>query len=795
MSTLADRCYATLIDGGQIDWHALELKLGVGSPELAEIHRMARLFDAFSDTRTGQNKKELHCLFMWGHLRVTAPIGEGTFGRVYRAFDTILERDVALKLRRDAPLQARAFIAEARRLAQVRHPNVLAVHGAAVYEGQAGIWSDLIQGETLSERVGKHGPLPSDEIIAIAQALTAALRAVHEAGLLHGDVKPSNVMCETGSDRIVLMDFSSAGEQGFANRHGLLGSPATMAPEQLRGEAVSTAADLYGLGVILHFLTSGRYPKLPGAALRSGYAYADAPDESTKRPLRRLYPLRQLVRALLANAPEQRPDIRTISHRLDRIASAPARRRRRAGRLTTIAALSVGLSVALWQGQLAREQAISAERTRDFVVGLLGVAKPDGNPAGADMTVRDMIFSAIPRVETELTGAPESQAEIRTQLGSALFQLGDTDQALSLVLSSVDQLKSLTPDSAQLADALALQALVERRRGRTVSAETALRQAQSIAEKLPANEENRLRLIQLATTRFGLVFQEGQYLEAVQIAEQARDMRIRLLGSNDPGVAVDWNNVGAVLLALDRYAQAETAYRRALALLQSDPELSPVRQVWLRVGIGGALTGQGQYGAAQSELERSLDIALSMLGEKHALIGTILTGQARIHFYQDRHEEADRLFARAVDILDKQQHYTQGHVELRWGTALLAMERNERAASTLAKAIEHASTRLHADGPVVQSARAAHGLAIARLGQVDSGEKNVREALIRLEQLGLREHSHYAMAALYLTEILRLRGDWTHAAEWHDIGSRTLVAVLGKDHPRIELLHSGPYLP
>src|SRR6187402_2939314 len=114
----------------------------------AALGKLARLQRAFADLQWAElEAPAAHApvLFQWGHLAVLASIGVGGFGEVYRAFDPMLHREVALKLRRTgnqfAPVAGRAFIEEARRLAQVRHPHVLAVHGAAVHDGRAGIWT------------------------------------------------------------------------------------------------------------------------------------------------------------------------------------------------------------------------------------------------------------------------------------------------------------------------------------------------------------------------------------------------------------------------------------------------------------------------------------------------------------------------------------------------------------------------------------------------------------------------------------------------------------------------------
>ena len=204
-------------------------------------------------------------LFTWGHLQVLQKLGEGSFGEVYRAFDPVLERDVALKLRRaeqpEGIVGRRAILDEARRLARVRHPNVLTVHGADVHDGRVGLWTDLISGQTLEERLRQDGPLGAHEAALAGIELCDALAAVHAQGLTHGDVKAANIMRERGG-RVVLMDFGAVTEVPRCGSGGgaTLGTPLVMAPEVLRGETPGTTADLYSLGVLLYRLVSGHYP-------------------------------------------------------------------------------------------------------------------------------------------------------------------------------------------------------------------------------------------------------------------------------------------------------------------------------------------------------------------------------------------------------------------------------------------------------------------------------------------------------------------------------------------------------
>src|SRR5262249_6046787 len=139
----------------------------------------------------------------WGELTVLQEIGRGVFGRVFRARDG-LGRDVALKLFRD-PADSSRLLREGELLARIRPANVIDVYGAGRFDNQVGIWMELIRGRTLEDELKNRGPLSADEARLIGLDLSRALAAVHEAGLIHRDVKAQNVMREEGG-RVVLMD-------------------------------------------------------------------------------------------------------------------------------------------------------------------------------------------------------------------------------------------------------------------------------------------------------------------------------------------------------------------------------------------------------------------------------------------------------------------------------------------------------------------------------------------------------------------------------------------------------------
>ncbi|HXE80033.1 MAG TPA: serine/threonine-protein kinase [Vicinamibacterales bacterium] len=201
----------------------------------------------------------------WAHLRLIEEIGRGGFGRVYRAWDTALAREVALKLVRVSEAHSREasslVLEEGRMLARVRHPNVVTVYGALQIGNEVGLWMELVRGRSLADVVRTDGPRGAEEAAVIGLAVCRALAAVHAAGLVHRDVKAHNVMRESGG-RIVLMDFGAGRDASIVEPAGwgAPGTPAYMAPEVIAGEPATRASDIYSVGVLLYFLVTGRHP-------------------------------------------------------------------------------------------------------------------------------------------------------------------------------------------------------------------------------------------------------------------------------------------------------------------------------------------------------------------------------------------------------------------------------------------------------------------------------------------------------------------------------------------------------
>ena len=198
----------------------------------------------------------------WGKYTLSDRVGAGSYGAVYRAWDSDLERDVAIKILHarfgDTRLKDN-LLREGRALAKIRHDNVVRVLGVESHDDRVALCMEYVKGQTL-DQVVRRGALNAREATAVGEDLCRAVAAVHRAGYLHRDIKAKNVMRDD-TGRIVLMDFGTGRlADGPAGRGDRAGTPLYMAPEVLENGPASASSDVYSLGVLLYHLVTGDYP-------------------------------------------------------------------------------------------------------------------------------------------------------------------------------------------------------------------------------------------------------------------------------------------------------------------------------------------------------------------------------------------------------------------------------------------------------------------------------------------------------------------------------------------------------
>ncbi|MBZ0270052.1 protein kinase [bacterium] len=272
MNVRVERIASRIADGLDVDWEREREDGETTDRQLGSLRALDRISSFHRDLPTDADAEETTTISLpdgaptgssgtitaWGGLEIRRRLGEGAFGEVYHAFDPGLQRDVALKLFKTANKEQ--VLREGRALARVRHPNVLVVHGVDEHDDRVGLWMDLLRGSDLREVVSEQGTLGPQEAALVGIDLCRALAALHQAGLVHRDVKPSNVMRETGG-RIVLLDFGASCDPDALEHRVVHGTPLFIAPEIWRGESgASVRSDLYALGVLLFWLVTAAYP-------------------------------------------------------------------------------------------------------------------------------------------------------------------------------------------------------------------------------------------------------------------------------------------------------------------------------------------------------------------------------------------------------------------------------------------------------------------------------------------------------------------------------------------------------
>jgi TolB-like protein len=336
-----------------------------------------------------------------GHYQIVSLLGRGGMGEVYRCRDPRLARDVAIKtlpgdVARD-PDRLSRFRREARALAAVNHPGIAAIHGLEESAGHTFLVLELVEGETLAERLERSGPVPLDESLKIAAQVADALDSAHARGIAHRDVKPANIKI-TPEGRAKVLDFGlaksaegspldlalSAVPTAVTAVGQVVGTPAYMSPEQARGQAVDHRTDIWAFGCVLFELLSGSRP----------FRGANLPDLMTavvsRQPDWSLLPARtpERVRAVLRRCLEK-----DVARRMAALGEARAEIERvQAGRrgvsrravVTTVAlgvVAAVAGAIALNTGGLRDRLAGLAGGPRIRSIAVLPLRNATGDPA------------------------------------------------------------------------------------------------------------------------------------------------------------------------------------------------------------------------------------------------------------------------------------------------------------------------------------------------------------------------------------------------------------------------------
>ncbi len=775
-----------------------------------------------------------------GAWRLVEPLGEGGMGEVWLAerIEGGFKQQAALKLVRAAVAREHAlarFRLERQVLAHLNHPAIAKVlDGGIAPDGRPWFAMELVAGRPITD-FARERSLPLRERLLLLIAVCEAVDYAHRSLVVHRDLKPSNIVV-TPSGEPRLLDFGLAkmleadDDPGLTRTHMLAFTPAYAAPEQVLGGAITTATDVYALGVLLYELLTGRLPHDRGA--RSPAALADmVSHETVTRPslaLRRdlsgvpaapdaVHRARAMegdVDTIALKALHREPERRyqgaaALADDLRRylegrpIAARPDtlgyRARRFVGRHRVVVALAAlaflslatGLGAALVQRNHARREADRAqsearraERIKGFALELLSQADPTQSTRGREMSAAELLHSAAAQVEKGLADEPAARTEMRMVVARGLVSLGESKEALPLLDRSLAEMRSRPTEPAALSLALHEKAKALFNSSDLEGSRAAAEEALALLDGLGAQADAEAR-IRVRTTLLRLANVQGRHADAVDIGRRNLEERRALLGPDAPALAPDWNNLAASQLALDRYADAERGFREASRLLALDPKAPESRQAWIKNGIGSAVWSLGRLDESRRELEQAREIAVRTLGPEHELVGLTLLNMGVTGAREGRTADALARLEEARTIYARLNHPQIARVDLERGVVRLTLGRDAEAERILADLTARFAQRPQDRSEVRYRGQAALGLARARLGRTAEGAALAQDALGELEKSGLGSSDDYAYSAAYLAEILERQGKGDEARAWRERSQATLVSLLGRDHPAL----------
>ena len=664
-----------------------------------------------------------------GPWRLAERLGAGGMGEVWAAerADGTFEQRVAVKLLKrglETERLVERFLLERRILGRLEHPGIARLLDAgSTPDGRPYFVLERVDGMPITRFAAERG-LGVEARLELVRAACEAVDFAHRNLVVHRDLKPSNVLVDAGG-AVKLLDFGIAkliegdSDGQRTELEGRALTPAYAAPEQIRGDAVTTATDVYSLGVLLYELLTGRLPhrrstrswpelaseleretvERPSAAARRGEAGSAPAGMSPDRLVRRLAgDLDTIVLKALAAEPERRyPTAAALAEDLRRhlarlpISARPDALGYRVGRfvgrnrLAVIAAAAVvvalvaGLAAALWQADRATRAARRAERVRDFLVSIFESRDPDLG-AGRGQTVEQLVDDSAARLASELAGEPEVEADLSDALARAESSLGRFENAERLARRALDlRSASFGERSPETAASLTTLGAIAQARGDAGAAEELLRRAIALAADGTAAEgvETSRARIELSAA----LTDQGRYPEALEQAERGHGALLAALGPDHR----------ATLNALSRHARAAidggdrlAAERLLREALSGDPArtaTSPVSRAVLRRQLADALMFLRHNEEARREIDRALEELERLLGGDHLEVVMALHVRSMVRGQAGDFEGASQDALRGLAILERidPDHPMRGTLFSAEATSLLHLGQLDRA--------------------------------------------------------------------------------------------------------------------
>ncbi|MEZ4423491.1 MAG: serine/threonine-protein kinase [Gemmatimonadota bacterium] len=696
-----------------------------------------------------------------GRYRILRLLATGGMGITYLAerADGAFDRTVALKVGRRlfGPEGRERQLREVSILARLHHPHIVPLMDAGLTpEGYPYLVMEFIDGVPLTTYCdARH--LGVSERLHLFDDLLAALEHAHRNLVVHQDIKPSNILV-TEEGILRLLDFGIARvltPTGAVGGGGSAYTPAYAAPEQVRGEPVTTATDVFGCGVLLHELLTGRRP-LSRRGSRPAAGGRAVPDAAADRPANRLSAdadrhagpaprhvpadLLAVVERALAPEPDARyPSVEALrsdltAWRRGRPVSVYAERRgyragkfvRRNARVVGAIALAVvtllgGLGATVWQARQAAAEAARAEAVTAFVLTLFESTDPDRSGT-SEVRAQDLLRRSVPRIDQELAGQPLLQAELWMVVADAFQRLGNYQDALPLVERALERRRALQgPVHADIAESLSRLSRLYYLRSDFTAAEAPLLDALAMQSTLfgtrhPAVATSQDNLAELRRV-------EGELDIADSMATMALATRRALLGPVHTEIGWSLNNLAVIRRAQGRLEDARALFEESLAMKRQlfGPAHSEI--LITTNNLGNVLRLQGSFDEAVEVYRAVVDTVLEVFGEGHPTTTTTLNNLAVTLFQAGRAEEAQSMFRRTLaswEARGELEHTNAVATRNNLASVLLSLGHTEEAIATARQAAE-SWARLH--GPTDRRVGVALvTLALALEEKGDSGE-------------------------------------------------------------------------
>ncbi len=768
-----------------------------------------------------------------GGFEILRRLGSGGMGTVYlaRRRGDGLDRDVALKVvgrTGEEPARER-FRAEQRILSRLEHPNVARLYEAGIDEHGAPYFvMEYVDGLTIDDYADQEG-LTLEERVRLVRQLADALAYAHRNLIVHRDVKPSNILV-TADGIVKLLDFGVAKlleaepdrDHPPLTRPGApLLTPEYASPEQIRGEPVTTAADVYATGVLLYELLtgvrpyeftsrspvhieaviSGTEPRRPSAAVTGAGARAAEARRSVPSKLARSLSgdLDWVLLKALRKEPEARyGSIQELSEDLDRylrgqpvLARRPTpwyRTRRFVGRNRgpvaavglIIASLTLGLAGTRWQADRATREAEQASRVKELVVGLFEGVAPDV-AQGRQVTALELLEQGQRTLLTGLEDEPEVRTELLNILGGVYTSLGEYTRAEPLLDSALAVAEALG-DETLLLSALAAMADLRYATGEYEEGEALARRRLDLQRRVDPDPSTALAAAMTDVATF--LSSTARYEEAEGLFLEALELD-RALGAADKE-GQDWNSLSILRARRSDYDGAIEAGRSAVAAHRRHAPGDNTGIATALATLAWALDGKGEFGSADSVYQEALAIRRRILGDSHPHTAILLNNLGSMRQKEGRLSEARTLHEEALAL--RRGIFGNDHQDVAASLNNLAIvdyyEQNYSGAEVaFREALRIFRLNLAADHPNVLTGTNNLAAVLREQGKLNDAEALFRATLDdRMRVLG---PNHHDTGGAYnnLGGVLRLQGRPGEAATAHRQAIEIFETNLTADHP------------